>query len=137
MSQPTLLVIGAAGQLGSELRRQLASIGPVVALDRTNCDLTHVSQVREVLHAVRPDVTVNAAGYTDVDKAETEAELAFAVNGAAVRVLAEESRAAGSLLVHYSTDYVFDGFKAQPVRTTPGCNTVAVTPLRSRRRASS
>ena len=118
MSQPTLLVIGAAGQLGSELRRQLASIGPVVALDRTNCDLTHVSQVREVLHAVRPDVTVNAAGYTDVDKAETEAELAFAVNGAAVRVLAEESRAAGSLLVHYSTDYVFDGFKAQPYLET-------------------
>ena len=111
MPIPTLLLTGSAGQVGSELQRRLAPIGRVVALDRTSCDLTQANQVREVLHAVHPDVIVNAAGYTDVDKAERETELAFAVNGTAVGVLAEESRKAGSLLVHYSTDYVFDGSK--------------------------
>jgi len=110
---PTLLVTGCTGQVGFELQGTLATVGRVVALDHAGCDLTRPDQVRAVLRALRPDVIVNAAGYTNVDRAEAEAELAFAVNGAAVGVLAEESLALGSLLVHYSTDYVFDGRKPQ------------------------
>lgn len=87
----------------------MAPLGRVVALDRTGCDLTDFDALRDVVRSVRPDVVVNPAAYTAVDKAETESELAFAINGIAPGVLAEEVRALGSLLVHYSTDYVFAG----------------------------
>jgi dTDP-4-dehydrorhamnose reductase len=110
-SSPTLLVTGANGQVGFELRRSLAPLGRVVALDRAGCDLSNAAQVREVVARLRPDVIVNAAAYTAVDKAETDADTAHAINGIAPGVLAEQARALGSLLVHYSTDYVFDGRK--------------------------
>ncbi|MGY2487104.1 dTDP-4-dehydrorhamnose reductase [Cupriavidus sp. CP313] len=110
-SVPTFLVTGSNGQVGFELRRSLAPLGRVVALDRAGCDLASPDAVRRVVRDLRPDVIVNPAAYTAVDKAETEAELAFAINGAAVGILAEEAKALGSLLVHYSTDYVFDGTK--------------------------
>ncbi|MFJ1252797.1 dTDP-4-dehydrorhamnose reductase [Cupriavidus sp. CuC1] len=108
---PTLLVTGSNGQVGFELRRSLAPLGNVIALDRASCDLSRPDELRRLVRQYRPEVIVNPAAYTAVDKAETDAETAFAVNGAAAGVLAEEAKALGSLLVHYSTDYVFDGNK--------------------------
>lgn len=119
-SIPRLLVTGSNGQVGFELRRSLAPLGDVIALDRDTCDLTQPDLLRKVVRECRPDVIVNPAAYTAVDKAETDAKTAFAVNGTAAGVLAEEARALGSLLVHYSTDYVFDGTKNAPyVETDP------------------
>ncbi|WP_232232340.1 MULTISPECIES: dTDP-4-dehydrorhamnose reductase [unclassified Cupriavidus] len=114
METPTLLVTGSNGQVGFELRRSLAPLGRVVALDRSACDLADPDQVRRALRKYRPNVIVNAAAYTAVDKAEAEPALAFAINAAAVVVLAEEARTMSALLVHYSTDYVFDGSKDSP-----------------------
>lgn len=111
---PTLLVTGSNGQVGFELRRSLAPLGNVIALDRAACDLSRPDTLRQLIRQYRPDVIVNPAAYTAVDKAETDADAAFAVNGVAAGVLAEEAKALGSLLVHYSTDYVFDGRKAGP-----------------------
>ncbi|KHK56100.1 dTDP-4-dehydrorhamnose reductase [Ralstonia sp. A12] len=125
-SVPTLLVIGCTGQVGLELQHRLAAVGRVVALDRANCDLTSPDVLRKTVRELCPDVIVNAAGYTDVDKAEIEAELAFAVNAAAVGALAEEARALGSLLVHYSTDYVFDGRKPEPYVESDPANPLSV-----------
>lgn len=113
-SVPRFLVTGSNGQVGFELRRSLAPLGEVIALDRAACDLTLPDALRQLVREHRPDVIVNSAAYTAVDKAESDADTAFAVNGTAVGVLAEEARALGSLLVHYSTDYVFDGTKASP-----------------------
>ncbi len=108
---PTLLVTGCNGQVGFELRRSLAPLGRVVALDRRHCDLTQPEALRTLIRDLRPAVIVNPAAYTAVDKAETDADTAFAVNGTAPGVIAEEARRIGSLMVHYSTDYVFDGAK--------------------------
>ncbi|UXC35434.1 dTDP-4-dehydrorhamnose reductase [Cupriavidus gilardii] len=110
-SIPTILVTGSNGQVGFELRRSLAPLGRIVALDRKGCDLSQSDAVRQAVRRVRPAVIVNAAAYTAVDKAESEPELAYAVNAASVGVLAEEANAIGALMVHYSTDYVFDGRK--------------------------
>ena len=109
---PKLLVTGSNGQVGFELRRSLAPLGEVIALDRAGCDLSQPDALRRVVREHCPDVIVNPAAYTAVDKAESDVETAFAVNCAAAGVLAEEARALGSLMVHYSTDYVFDGTKA-------------------------
>jgi len=111
---PTILVTGSNGQVGFELRRSLASLGRVVALGRADCNLLDLDAVRAQLRRWRPDVIVNAAAYTDVDEAESDADTAFAVNGVAPGVMAEEARALGSLLVHYSTDYVFPGTGDRP-----------------------
>ncbi|MDG0026266.1 dTDP-4-dehydrorhamnose reductase [Trinickia sp. Y13] len=119
---PTLLVTGSNGQVGFELRRSLAPLGRVIALDRAGCDLSRPDALRGVLREWRPDVIVNAAAYTAVDKAEGDVDAAFAINAAAPGVLAEEARAAGSLLVHYSTDYVFDGCKQGPYVETDAVN---------------
>lgn len=108
---PTFLVTGCNGQVGFELQRSLAPLGRVIALDRARCDLTRPDRIGQVVREFRPDVIVNPAAYTAVDKAESDAETVFAINGTAVCVLAEEAKALGSLLVHYSTDYVFDGRK--------------------------
>lgn len=115
---PNLLVIGCNGQVGFELRRSLAPLGRVVPLDREGCDLRNHAALREAVRAVRPDVIVNAAAYTSVERAEDEAEAALAINGVAPGVLAEEAAVHDSLLVHYSTDYVFDGIKATPYLET-------------------
>ncbi|WP_345813073.1 dTDP-4-dehydrorhamnose reductase [Paraburkholderia sp. PREW-6R] len=108
---PTLLITGANGQVGFELRRSLAPLGRVVALDRARCDLSQPTLLRALVRELRPNVIINAGAYTGVDKAQSDRALALAVNGVAPGVLAEEARALGSLLVHYSTDYVFDGTK--------------------------
>ena len=109
-----LVVLGANGQIGWELTRGLTPLGDIVALDRTDCDLARPDTIPDVVRDTRPDVLVNAAGYTAVDKAETDEALATLVNGAAPGAIAQEARKAGALLVHYSTDYVFDGTKATP-----------------------
>jgi len=106
---PVFLVTGCNGQVGFELRRSLAPLGRVVAVDRTTCDMSRPDDIRRVMESIRPDVVVNAAAYTAVDKAESDADTAFAVNATAVGVLAEAAQALDSVLVHYSTDYVFDG----------------------------
>ncbi len=111
---PTLMITGCNGQVGFELRRSLAPLGRVIALDRTGCDLAQPEHARRVVRDIRPDVIVNAAAYTAVDRAESEPDLAFAINGNAVGILAEEASVLGSLLVHYSTDYVFDGTAREP-----------------------
>lgn len=123
---PTLLVTGSNGQVGFELRRSLAPLGRVIALDRAGCDLSRPEALRGVLREWRPNVIVNAAAYTAVDKAEGDVDTALAVNAVAPGVLAEEARAAGSLLVHYSTDYVFDGCKQGPYVETDAVNPQSV-----------
>jgi dTDP-4-dehydrorhamnose reductase len=107
-------VTGANGQIGWELRRSLCGIGDMLAMDRMACDLSRPHDLPGIIREAKPDVIVNAAAYTSVDKAENEEELATLVNGTAVGVIAEEARRLGALLIHYSTDYVFDGTKDCP-----------------------
>jgi len=106
-----ILLTGARGQLGSELLPLLAKIGEVVAVGRAECDFTSTQAVRELVGSVHPAVIVNPAAYTAVNEAEANRELAFAINAAAPGALAEEAHKCGAMLVHYSTDYVFDGAK--------------------------
>jgi dTDP-4-dehydrorhamnose reductase len=109
-----IMLTGKNGQLGWELQRSLMPLGRVVALGRADLDLAEPDSIRKTVRAVRPDVIVNAAAYTAVDKAEQEPDVAMAVNGVAPCVLAEEAKRVGAALVHYSTDYVFDGDKSSP-----------------------
>jgi dTDP-4-dehydrorhamnose reductase len=109
-----VLILGANGQLGIELERCFAGYGQVTALGRDACDLADFDQIRQAIANVQPAIILNAAAYTAVDRAETEAEAAIRVNGEAPGVLAEEARRISALLVHYSTDYVFDGSKNGP-----------------------
>lgn len=118
-----ILLLGRNGQVGWELQRQLPTLGEVVALGSSTenglCgDLRDVDGLRATVRAVAPDVIVNAAAYTAVDKAESEPDVAMAVNGIAPGVLAEEARRLGAWLVHYSTDYVFDGSGSAPWKET-------------------
>ncbi len=113
-ASPLILITGADGQIGWEARRAFAPLGRIVAARRGDIDLAKASAIRDVVRHVRPDVIVNAAAYTAVDRAESEPDLAFAVNAEAPRVLAAEAVASGALLVHYSTDYVFDGSNTAP-----------------------
>ncbi|MFL6623737.1 MAG: dTDP-4-dehydrorhamnose reductase [Sulfurifustis sp.] len=109
-----LLLLGKNGQVGFELQRSLAPLGEVHAHCRRTCDLTDSASVRNALETTRPDVIVHAAAYTAVDKAESERGLALRVNAESPRILAEYAARRGALLVHYSTDYVYDGSKASP-----------------------
>ena len=111
-----ILVTGGGGQLGWELRRALAIFGEVVAPGRDLLDLASVDSIVAAIRGVRPGLVVNAAAYTEVDQAETESELAMKINGEAPRIFAEEAAARNAALVHYSTDYVFDGTKTDPYR---------------------
>lgn len=113
-----LLLLGANGQIGWELVRSLAPLGGVLALDRSRLDLSRPAEIRQLLRNIKPEVVVNAAAYTAVDRAESEPALAHAINAEAPGVLAEETRRLGALLVHYSTDYVFDGEKETPYSET-------------------
>ncbi|RMF67287.1 MAG: dTDP-4-dehydrorhamnose reductase, partial [Cyanobacteria bacterium J069] len=109
-----ILITGANGQVGKELVRSLSPIGEVIAGDRTQINLAELETLKHAVHAFQPDVIVNAAAYTAVDKAEQEPELAYTINGTAPRILAEACRDMGALLIHISTDYVFDGTKNTP-----------------------
>lgn len=109
-----ILLTGASGQVGYELERALQPLGDVVAVDRARMDLSDLDQVRDVVRAVRPQLIVNPAAYTAVDKAESEPELAHRINALAPGVMAEEAKLLGAAMVHISTDYVFDGSKQGP-----------------------
>lgn len=109
-----MLLIGKNGQIGWELKRALAPLGEVVAVGSGELDLSKPAEIRRAVREMRPDLIVNAAAYTAVDAAEEEPELAMAVNGEAPGVLAEEAQRSDAALVHYSTDYVFDGAKGAP-----------------------
>jgi dTDP-4-dehydrorhamnose reductase len=112
--KPAILIVGAAGQVGRELQRTFADCGPIVAVDRESIDLAVPDQIRELVRRVQPRIILNAAAYTAVDRAESEPELAMAINADAPRILAEEALGLDALFVHYSTDYVFDGSKLTP-----------------------
>ncbi|MBH3406281.1 dTDP-4-dehydrorhamnose reductase [Pseudomonas glycinae] len=118
-----ILLLGKNGQVGWELQRSLAPLGELIALDRHSVDglsgdLSNLEGLRSTIRQIKPDVIVNAAAYTAVDKAETEVELAARVNAQASGVLAEEAAVLGAWLVHYSTDYVFSGQGVTPWQET-------------------
>jgi dTDP-4-dehydrorhamnose reductase len=112
-SRPKILLTGKTGQVGRELAGLLDRVGEVTAVDRQQLDLTKPDEIRQVVRGVGPSLIVNAAAYTAVDRAESEEAVAQAINAVAPGVLAEEAKKLGALLVHYSTDYVFDGTKGQ------------------------
>ncbi len=114
MSRPRILIIGYAGQVGAELQRSFSDAGEIICHDRDTVDLAVPEQVRAMVRRAVPEIILNAAAYTAVDRAESEPEAAMAVNARAPGILAEEALRSGALLVHYSTDYVFDGSKAGP-----------------------
>ena len=113
-----ILLLGANGQLGKELERQLSCIANVVAFPRASLDITNHTAVRDAIRCAHPNIIVNAAAYTAVDNAETDANFAHAVNADAVANLAQIAREQSLWLFHYSTDYVFDGAKQSPYLET-------------------
>lgn len=121
-----ILLTGINGQVGHSLYPKLKSLGEVVALDRQQLDLSRPDHIREVVQHHKPDLIINPAAYTAVDKAESEPELAHAINGIAPGIFAEEAAKLNALLVHYSTDYVFDGAKATPYVETDETNPLSV-----------
>jgi dTDP-4-dehydrorhamnose reductase len=112
--KPAILLIGTNGQLGRELNRTLQRIGDVTPLDRQGLDLTQPEEIRRAIRTFHPEFIVNAAAYTAVDKAESEEPVARAINSEAPAVMAEEAKKIGASLIHFSTDYVFDGLKTFP-----------------------
>jgi dTDP-4-dehydrorhamnose reductase len=121
-----VLILGSAGQVGWELQRSFADAGEVFACDRDMVDLTVPEQLRKIVRETKPDVILNAAAYTAVDRAESEPEIAMAINATVPQLLAQESLRTGALLVHYSTDYVFDGTKSSPWVETDGVHPLNV-----------
>lgn len=107
-----ILIIGGNGQVGWELQRSLMPLGTRIVLTRKNLNLGNPDVIRKTIQDIKPNVIVNAAAYTAVDKAESEPELAMQINGIAPGVMAEEAKQLQALLIHYSTDYVFDGTKS-------------------------
>jgi dTDP-4-dehydrorhamnose reductase len=124
--RPRILLIGKSGQVGSALCRSLPRVGDVTAFDRSRLDLSKPDEVRTVIRSLRPELIVNAAAYTAVDRAESEPELAHAINADAPGTIAEEAREIGAAVVHYSTDYVFDGTKTTPYIETDPTNPLGV-----------
>ncbi|MDI2591256.1 dTDP-4-dehydrorhamnose reductase [Pseudomonas sp. 681] len=109
-----ILISGQHGQVSRELQRRLGAVGELIVLGRDQMDLAHPDQIRQQVQCARPDLVINAAAYTAVDQAESDQQSAFAINAEAPGILAEEALALGVPLIHYSTDYVFDGSKATP-----------------------
>jgi len=123
---PKILLAGREGQVGTELSTLLSGIGEVVAVGRQQFDLTDPSNMREMIRDVHPELIVNAAAYTAVDLAEKEESLARSINSDAPGVMAEEAKKIGAALVHYSTDYVFDGSKNAPYEESDRVNPINV-----------
>jgi dTDP-4-dehydrorhamnose reductase len=109
-----LLVLGRSGQVGTALTDSLQGLGELIALDRAQLDLTDSDAIRIALRELQPHIIINAAAYTAVDAAESDQATAFQINAEAPRIIAEESERLGATLIHYSTDYVFDGSKPDP-----------------------
>ncbi|WP_211451719.1 dTDP-4-dehydrorhamnose reductase [Collimonas antrihumi] len=117
-----ILLTGKAGQVGYELERSLQGLGEIVAVDRAQMNLADLDQVRDVIRTVKPALIVNAAAYTAVDEAEQEPDLAMRINGEAPAVMAQEAGKLGAAIIHYSSDYVFDGKKTVPyTESDPAC----------------
>jgi len=121
-----ILVFGKIGQLGWELQRSLAPLGEVIAVDYPQIDLRDPQSVRDWILPGSPDVIINATAYTAVDRAESEPQLAMAINADSVRTMAEEAQKAKAALIHFSTDYVFDGQKGSPYIETDSPNPLSV-----------
>jgi dTDP-4-dehydrorhamnose reductase len=117
-----ILLAGSGGQLAQELQPILSSSGEVIAVDRTRLDLSQPESIRQAMAEIQPDLVVNAGAYTAVDKAESESELAYAVNGIAPGIFAEECEKQGATLIHLSTDYIFDGSQGSPYLETDPTN---------------
>ena len=120
--KPRILLTGKTGQLGSELGRLLPTLGEVIAPERSELDLREPETIRQIMRTTKPKLIVNAAAYTAVDAAETDQATALAVNAEAPRLLAQEAREIGAVLVHFSTDYVFNGSKMAPYVETDSPN---------------
>ncbi len=121
-----ILLLGKDGQVGTELKRTLLPLGHVIALGRADHNLENLSGLSHLLNVHQPDIIVNAAAYTAVDKAESDTETAFLINANLLTILAEYAQQNKTLLVHYSTDYVFDGQKKEPYLETDSVNPQSV-----------
>jgi len=121
-----ILLLGKDGQVGWELQRSLAVLGNLHAYDRAGCDLANAEKLRKLIQELKPDIIVNAAAYTAVDSAENDSPMAVHINAAIPALLAEESKKLDAWLVHYSTDYVFDGTKVDPYIETDGAKPLSV-----------
>lgn len=125
-SGPRILILGSTGQLGQELQRSFSHTGNVVAYSRETAELANLERIAALVRENEPDIILNAAAYTAVDRAESESELAMTVNARAPERLAEEAARRGALLVHYSTDYVFDGSRTGTWEETDATNPLNV-----------
>ena len=121
-----ILLIGKNGQVGFALHKKLVSLGEVIATDRNELNLENSDAIKTFIEKIKPDIIINAAAYTDVDKAETEIELAHKVNAEAPKVLAEKASQLDIPMIHFSTDYVFDGLKNEPYVETDKANPQSV-----------
>ncbi len=121
-----ILLIGSKGQVGSELSKTLSQIGELIYTNRQELDLTNSAHLRDLIQNVKPNIIVNSAAYTAVDKAESESELAYQINAIAPQIIAEEAEKLGSVFLHISTDYVFDGKKNTPYVETDITNALGV-----------
>ncbi|WP_013324144.1 dTDP-4-dehydrorhamnose reductase [Gloeothece verrucosa] len=121
-----ILLLGSNGQLGQELQTTLAPLGEIISVARDQLDLTQTESIRQLIAQVHPEMIVNAAAYTAVDKAESETELAYAVNEIAPKILARESQKLAATFLHVSTDYVFDGTRGIPLTETDETNPIGV-----------
>ncbi|MFO5492111.1 MAG: dTDP-4-dehydrorhamnose reductase [Cuspidothrix sp.] len=122
----SILLIANNGQVGTELQNILSSDYQVIGLARPEIDLTQGHNLRQIIQAVKPEIIINAAAYTAVDKAESEAEIAYKVNAIAPQIIAAESQKLGSFLIHISTDYVFDGNSNYPYQETDITNPLSI-----------
>ena len=113
MVENKILILGANGQVGSQLQNTLAPLGKIKACTRKEADLENLGQLKKIIQNYQPQIIVNAAAYTAVDQAESEPEKAYRINSEAVATIAQESKKINALLVHYSTDYIFDGTKTE------------------------
>ncbi len=121
-----ILLTGITGQVGWELQRSLMPLGEVIAVDRDLLDLTNPESIRTIIQTIKPQIVVNPAAYTAVDKAESEPDLAMAINGIAPGIMAEEAQKIGAIMIHYSTDYVFDGTQNTPWQEDDSPNPLGV-----------
>jgi dTDP-4-dehydrorhamnose reductase len=124
--KPKILLTGKNGQLGDELQHMLPRLGDVVATDRRQLDLSRPDEIRKLIRDIHPSLIVNAAAYTAVDQAEKDEPLARAINSEAPAIMAEEAKKIGAAIVHYSTDYVFDGGKNFPYDENDPPNPISI-----------
>ncbi|WP_107806606.1 dTDP-4-dehydrorhamnose reductase [Nodularia spumigena] len=122
----SILLLGSNGQVGQELEKILSPKHKIIPLARPKIDLTQPDKLRQIIREIQPQIIINAAAYTAVDKAETEPELATAINVTAPQIIAEESQKLGCFLIHFSTDYVFDGQQTRPYQETDRTNPLGV-----------